>query len=555
MSVTVDSIRGTGYFYLPNFTLRAVLVRCMEHLEKTCVRCLGAGGWTALLVLFCLMTAGMVRAGEQPPLDLAVPDGPQAFFTAPRHYLPSEVTFALGEGRTAVKVTGVELLGAGPVVGARYETTETEQARIVTTHLTFESGAQAQLVTLLAKGAPSLSLALTGDTASLKGLVLHLDGLDRLIFKEGDNFTVRPVDTNSNVKTVAGSLVVGQNTASQEGLSFSGSRSTIFSISNSGRQVALQAAFLSTPPLDRALVVSAFRGDSLLAYERAQKPGAGYPAKPTEPAPAAGTGPDAQQPQQTAQGPAVGHPEFWPDRGRAFARLKADPREAYFRFGFLNDDEGETYEDMNFGGDLGLLWLKLSEQEDLSLTVRGLLTARFDVDSESFDLMNTDFIGGVALGYRRPLDSLELFVYHQSSHLGDEVLHRGDVDRIDYAREAVRLLWAHQFGPVRVYAGPTFNLHALPEEVNHTWILQTGAEYEFDILGQPMWAAADIQSRQEQGWNLNSTLQLGLELGNPTLTENRQFLFTEFFAGHSNMGQFWDRYESYQMIGIGYEFK
>lgn len=530
----------------------------MKHFKNYSIASLVSLVVPAVLVFFCLITAAVARAGEQPPLELAAPDGPQAYFAASGHYLPADITFALGQGRNGVMVTGVELLGAGPVAEARYETTESEQAWIVTTYLVFESGAQARLVTTLAKGAPSLGLALAGDAASLKGLVLHLDGPDRLVFKEGDHFTVQTLADAAGLKTMAGSALVAQNTASQEGLSFAGSQSTTFSVTDSGRQLTLQAAFLSpTPSTDRFLVVRAFRGDSLLAYDTAHQPSTAPQVvpTPTDPAPAAGTGARPEEPQPAAQDPAVGRPEFWPDRGRAFARLKADPREAYFRFGFLSDDQGEIYEDVGFGGDLGLLWLKLSEQEDLSLTVRGLLTARFDVDSESFDLMNTDFIGGLALGYRRPADSLELFVYHQSSHLGDEILHREDADRIDYAREAVRLLWAHEFGPLRIYAGPTFNLHALPEEVNHTWILQTGAEYNFALFGQPMWAAADLQSRQEQGWNLNSTFQLGLELGNPALTSSRQFLFTEFFAGHSNMGQFWDRYESYQLIGIGYEFK
>ena len=514
--------------------------------------------WPAMLVFFCLMTTGVAWAGEQPPLELAVSGGSRAIFTAPNHYLPSEVTFTLGGQPSGVTLTGVEILGIGPAREAGYDNGPSESGKRVTTHLVFESGNQADLVTNLIDGLPSLSLSLTGGPADLKGLVLELAGADRLIFKKGADFTVQPLAAGSGLKTMAGPVVL-QNASTQEGLTIACPQGSLISAGGSPNGAMVQVVFPSaSASSNRSLMVSAFRGDSLLAYENAAQTPVGQQvqvATQIEPTPAAGSGPGLKEAQPTEPEAVVGRPEFWPDRGRAFARLKADPREAYFRFGFLNDDEGDTYEDVGFGGDLGLLWLKLSEQEDLSLTVRGLLTGRFKLDSESFDLLNTDFIGGLALGYRRPADAFELYVYHQSSHLGDEILHRGDEDRIDYAREAVRLLWAHEFGPLRIYAGPTFNLHALPEAIDNTWILQTGAEYNFDIWGQPMWAAADIQSRQEQGWNLNSTFQLGMELGDTRLTSNRQFLFTEFFAGHSNMGQFWKRYETYQMIGIGYEFK
>jgi hypothetical protein len=183
------------------------------------------------------------------------------------------------------------------------------------------------------------------------------------------------------------------------------------------------------------------------------------------------------------------------------------------------------------------------------------LAARFDMFSESFDLLNVDFRGGVAWGLRRGHVSAEAFVYHQSSHLGDEILERGARKRIDYAREVARVLAAWRTGSWRFYSGPAVVLHSQSRSAQGDLTLHLGAEFGWSAWGCPMFAALDLQLPQEHHWEPNLTARMGLDLGDPALVDNRQFVFVELFRGHSNLGQYYDQREAYALLGVGFIFR
>jgi hypothetical protein len=54
--------------------------------------------------------------------------------------------------------------------------------------------------------------------------------------------------------------------------------------------------------------------------------------------------------------------------------------------------------------------------------------AQFDLDSTSDDLLNADYVVGLPLTFRRAGFSARGRFYHQSSHLGDELLLREEND-------------------------------------------------------------------------------------------------------------------------------
>lgn len=247
---------------------------------------------------------------------------------------------------------------------------------------------------------------------------------------------------------------------------------------------------------------------------------------------------------------------WFADEARVFAPLEADPREARMQVGFMGEcaREHSGFLDVQFGGDLGIV-RKHWRNQQFSLSVRGLMTSRFDACRENFPQYNTDFIGGLAAGYRYDRHALELLVYHQSSHLGDEILDWGERARIDYAREALRLLWGYDlFENFRVYAGAGVNVRADPQDLEGRLTLQTGAEYRFHVRGVPLYAAVDLQLREETDWSANVTSQVGVELGDPGLRLiKRPKLFIEHFVGDSPMGQFWDENEQHVMLGLKFE--
>lgn len=247
--------------------------------------------------------------------------------------------------------------------------------------------------------------------------------------------------------------------------------------------------------------------------------------------------------------------ELFADEPRVFAPLLADPREAKIQMGFMRDRHGDAFWDLSFGGDVGVLYGKINGQEEISLTVRGLVAARFEFGSKSFDLQNSDFQGGAALGYRKDQHFAEVLLYHQSSHLGDEVLERGDRVRIDYSRETLRGLWSYfPLKNLRLYGGISFHLRALPKKLQHKIILQGGSEFRFSLGFLQMYGAMDLQCRQENHWETNVSVQIGCDLGNPLKVLKRQRIYLEFFYGFSNMGQFYDQRELYVLFGIGFNF-
>jgi hypothetical protein len=242
---------------------------------------------------------------------------------------------------------------------------------------------------------------------------------------------------------------------------------------------------------------------------------------------------------------------------RAFAPLWADPREAQFRMGFTRDSAGETWWDLNLGGDLIVLRADRIDAGVLTLSGRALFSARFKFFTPSFDLYNTDFIGGAAAGFRHGPTALELLLYHESSHLGDEILERGEQPRIDYSREAVRLLASHQprGGPIRLYGGLSVNLHADPEALEHRFVFQAGAQGAWRVGRVPVYGAIDLQWKQENGWHLNVTPEAGVYLGSFASLMHEQRIYVSCFNGYSNMGQFWDRPERSIQVGLAYNFE
>ena len=247
--------------------------------------------------------------------------------------------------------------------------------------------------------------------------------------------------------------------------------------------------------------------------------------------------------------------EHFSDEGRVFDALRADPLEAQFRLGYINDYHGNGFLDFVFGGDIALVsWQHESERKS-SLTVRGLVGPRFQFNSDSFDLLNLDFQGGLAFGTKLKELSWEAYLYHQSSHLGDEVLDAGLRPRIDSSKEGLRFLVSREWETVRLYGGSTVNFRTDPGDYDEHVVFQGGLECRFWEEVRPLYVALDLQTRQSNGWNINTTVQFGVELGDVEKTENRHRLFVELFNGHSNMGQYFNESESYAFFGVSYNLR
>ena len=181
----------------------------------------------------------------------------------------------------------------------------------------------------------------------------------------------------------------------------------------------------------------------------------------------------------------------------------------------------------------------------------------FDLDSASFDLINTDFFVAGYLGYRQgDLSAIGRF-FHQSSHLGDELLLRDtrpNRENLSYEGLDAKLSYDLPLG-LRAYGGGGYLVGVDPDELGRGFT-QGGGEWRspwsfWQGRLRPI-AGLDLQFREENDWRLDLSLRAGLQFESVSvLSRNLQLLF-EYFNGHSFDGQFYR--DSVEYVGVGLHF-
>jgi len=186
----------------------------------------------------------------------------------------------------------------------------------------------------------------------------------------------------------------------------------------------------------------------------------------------------------------------------------------------------------------------------------------FDLDSESLDLINTDYIVGAFLGYRRDTISAIARLYHQSSHLGDEFVLRRPIERVNLSFENVdaKVSWEPGSGALRVYGGGGYMIRRNPRDLD-PWSLQYGVEARspwrgavLPDLGVRPVAALDLQHREEHDWEGALSLRAGLQFEGVLLPMRDVQLLVEYFDGHSPNGQFFRSRVEYLGVGLHLHF-
>jgi hypothetical protein len=245
-------------------------------------------------------------------------------------------------------------------------------------------------------------------------------------------------------------------------------------------------------------------------------------------------------------------------RTELFEPLLADPRQPHFSAAYLwylDDPElthvgsatlGETFPLLG-GGVLGGRW---------ELGLLGGVFSIFDLDADSYDLVNADYWVGPTLSTRFEEFSAQLRLYHQSSHLGDEFVLRNRAERVNLSYEGVDLLLSGDPWPwLRLYAGGGVILHDEPDL--HPLSAQAGIELEspwalFHAL-RPI-AAFDFASREENDWHEELAAAGGFQLENPSFSKLRVQILFNYFRGNSPNGQFFERRIESMGVGIHLHF-
>ena len=133
-------------------------------------------------------------------------------------------------------------------------------------------------------------------------------------------------------------------------------------------------------------------------------------------------------------------------------------------------------------------------------------------------------------------------LYHQSSHLGDELLLGGNPpDRINLSFEALELIDSQEWRGWRVYGGGEYLIHEEPDDLKPAsahWGLEYRASKPFVWKGRLV-GGIDMKSLEEHDWAIDTSAKAGLQFGRPDPGHRRLRLFAVWYRGFDPRGQFY----------------
>lgn len=250
--------------------------------------------------------------------------------------------------------------------------------------------------------------------------------------------------------------------------------------------------------------------------------------------------------------------------GHLFKPLLADPRWPHFSAAYRYATNRRDVRDVrdvaavSFGETISL-FRGDAPAGQWEFGVQAGVFAVFDLDAESKDLINADYFVAAFGGYRRGAFSALGRVFHQSSHLGDEQLLRDTrLNRINLSYESVDLKLSYDLPlGLRVYGGGGYLFDRDPASLK-PWSAQAGAEFRspWTLWGgaiRPI-AGLDLQSREENNWNVDVSLRAGLQFETVQVLGRNLQLLAEYFNGNSSDGQFYTREVEFLGLGVHFHF-
>jgi len=243
-----------------------------------------------------------------------------------------------------------------------------------------------------------------------------------------------------------------------------------------------------------------------------------------------------------------------------FQSLLADPRWPHFSASlqrYIDDEQLRNVASTNFGESFGIYRSRGPWESTMELGIQAGVFAIFDIDSESFDLINADYFVGIPFTIKKGNFSNLTRIFHQSSHLGDEFLLRGRTDeRINLSYEGVSNLFSYHLpAGFRLYAGGGYIFHREPSGLD-PWSTQAGLGFRSPRLWlkrslRPV-AGIDVQNRQESDWATDVSARAGIQFENPDFLSRKLQLLFEYYNGKSPNGQFYEN--NIEFFGLGLHF-
>jgi hypothetical protein len=247
--------------------------------------------------------------------------------------------------------------------------------------------------------------------------------------------------------------------------------------------------------------------------------------------------------------------------GDYFRPLLADPKQPQFFVSlnrFHSSGAGYTMASVGFGETFGLYrFLGSREGNGLQFSLEGAIFAQFNMNTPSSDLVNADYTIGFPITYRLGDHSLRARLYHQSSHLGDELLMSGQAPtRVNLSYEAIELIYSYEWRSWRVYGGGEYLFSKEPDDLKSAsthWGLEYHASKALFWNGRPM-VGVDMKKLEEHDWAIDTSVKAGLEFGHPAPGQRRLRVMAEYYKGLDPHGQFYvNKMESFGLgVSLGF---
>jgi hypothetical protein len=210
------------------------------------------------------------------------------------------------------------------------------------------------------------------------------------------------------------------------------------------------------------------------------------------------------------------------------------------------------------GYDFGLLSRQGTRPDDgWQVSVFGSADSLFNLDLPGDALVNTDFRFGVPLSWRSGALSARGRFFHQSSHLGDELILGGNAPRrIDLSFETVDLLLAAQYGGWRVYGGGSYVVRS-STSAYEGGSAQLGADFvgsQSLFLGLRPTAGIDVKWLEAADWRSGTSVKAGLMVGRFSPDRRGITLLAEYYDGFAPFGQFFTEDLKYYGVSLQFDF-
>ncbi|RJQ50932.1 MAG: DUF1207 domain-containing protein [Nitrospiraceae bacterium] len=244
-----------------------------------------------------------------------------------------------------------------------------------------------------------------------------------------------------------------------------------------------------------------------------------------------------------------------------FAPLIADPRWPHFSLAYQYYTHGGGLKNVaavSFGETLPFYNDDTPSGGRWQAGIQAAVFAVFDLDTPSWDLLNEDYIVALPVAYKKEPFSGLIRVYHQSSHIGDELLLRSRIDRVNFSYQAADLKLSYDLEKwFRFYGGGEYAFSRTPRDLK-PWATQYGFEikcpWKYWSKAVVPVAGADFKNREENDWHSEISLSAGVWIESPKTMWHKVHLMVGYYNGNSPNGQFRDELIEFLSLGAHFYF-